>query len=159
MARSAKIRPKRQIDPDPLYGNKLLTRFVNRIMHNGKKSTALDQVYKALTLLKEKGHDPIKVFEQAINNVGPRMEVKPRRVGGASYQVPVEVRGDRRVSLAIRWIAEAAKKRSSKDYKSYAEKLAAEIVDILAGQGEAVRKRDAVHRVADSNRAFSHFRW
>lgn len=159
MARSAKITKKRQIEGDSLYGNKLLAKFINRIMHDGKKSTAAGVVYKALDELKAKGHDPVKVFEQAVNNVGPRMEVKPRRVGGASYQVPIEVRGDRRVSLAIRWISEAAKKRSSKEYKSYSAKLAAEITDILAGQGEAVRKRDAVHRVADSNRAFSHFRW
>lgn len=159
MARSTKILKKRKIEGDPLYGNKLLAKFINRIMVDGKKSTASGVVYKALAILKEKGHDPVKVFEQAITAVGPRMEVKPRRVGGASYQVPVEVRGERRLSLAIRWVSEAAHKRSSRDYKSYAAKLAAEIADILAGQGEAVRKRDAVHRVADSNRAFSHFRW
>lgn len=159
MARSAKVIPKRKIEADPIYGNKMLARFINRLMRSGKKSTAQTQVYRALEKLKANGQDPIKLFEQAINTVGPKMEVRPRRVGGASYQVPIEVRGERRISLAIRWIAEAAKKRSSKEYRSFSEKLAAELTDILAGQGEAVRKRDAVHRVADANRAFAHFRW
>ena len=159
MARSGKLNKKRKIEADPVYGNKMLARFINRIMHSGKKSTAQAQVYKALEILKAQGNDSLKLFEQAVGTVGPKMEVRPKRVGGASYQVPIEVRGERRISLAIRWIIEAAKKRSSKEYKSFAEKLAAELSDILKNQGDAIRKRDAVHRTADANRAFAHFRW
>ena len=159
MARSGKRSQKRKIEPEPVYGNKLLARFINRVMKDGKKTTARKQVYEALSLLKTKGHEPLKVFEQALMLVGPKMEVRPRRVGGASYQVPIEVRGERKISLATRWIIEAAKKRSSKDYKSFAEKLAAEIGDILQNQGDAIRKRDTIHRMADANRAFAHFRW
>lgn len=159
MARSQKIIKKRDIEVDPIYGNKLLARFINRVMRSGKKSTAQAQVYKAFELIKEKGQDPLKVFEQALANVSPRMEVRPRRVGGASYQVPIEVRGERRVSLAIRWIIAATTKRSSKEFHSFAQKLAAELLDILNNQGEAIRKRDTMHRSAEANRAFSHFRW
>lgn len=128
-------------------------------MERGKKRTAEIVVYKALEIIKEKGEDPIKVFETAINTVGPKMEVKARRVGGASYQVPMEVRGDRRVSLAIRWIVQFAKKKSNKDFKSFAEKLASELTDGAKGQGEAIKKRDTVHRMAEANRAFAHFKW
>ncbi len=142
-----------------MYGNRLLARFINRVMQDGKKTTAEAVVYEALDILKTKGEDPIKVFELAMANVGPKMEVKARRVGGASYQVPMEVRGDRRVALAIRWIVAFAKRRSNKDYKSFAEKLAAEFLDASKGQGEAIKKRDTVHRNADANRAFAHFKW
>ncbi|MBI4058381.1 30S ribosomal protein S7 [Candidatus Gottesmanbacteria bacterium] len=159
MARSRKTVKKKQHEPDPVYGNRLLTRFINHMMRDGKKSVAQHEVYEALELIKTQGGDPIKSFEQALNMVGPRMEVRPRRVGGASYQVPSEVRGDRRISLAIRWIIEAANKRSNKEFKTFAQKLAAEISDILKNQGEAVRKRDTVHRIAEANRAFAHFRW
>ncbi len=145
--------------PDPVYGNRLLARFINRVMISGNKQTAERQVYGALELLKAKGEDPIKAFETAIANVGPKMEVKARRVGGASYQVPMEVRGDRRVALAIRWIVAFAKKRSNKEYKTYAEKLAAELLDASKNLGEAVKKRDTMHRNADANRAFAHFKW
>jgi small subunit ribosomal protein S7 len=145
---------------DPVYGNRLVTRFVNRVMVDGKKTVAEGQVYKALDLIKAKTNDdPIKVFENAINNVGPKTEVKARRVGGASYQVPMEVRGDRRVSLAIRWIVEFAKKRSNREFHTFAEKLAAEILDAAGNVGEAIKKRDTVHRMADANKAFAHFRW
>lgn len=128
-------------------------------MRHGEKRTAEKVVYRALDLIKSKGEDPVKVFETAIASVGPKMEVKARRVGGASYQVPMEVRGDRRVSLAIRWIIAYANKRSNKEYKSFAEKLAAELMDAARGAGEAIRKRDAVHRMAEANRAFAHFKW
>lgn len=128
-------------------------------MKNGQKRTAEIEVYKALDILKAKAEDPIKVFETAIANVGPKMEVKARRVGGASYQVPMEVRGDRRIALAIRWIVEFAKRRNNKDYKSYAEKLAAELLDASKNLGEAVKKRDTMQRNADANRAFAHFKW
>lgn len=144
---------------DPIYGNRLITRFVNRVMLSGKKTIAESQVYKALEIIKEKGEDPIKVFENAINNVGPKTEVKTRRVGGASYQVPMEVRGDRRVSLAIRWIVEFAKKRSNREFHTFAEKLAVEIMDAANNTGEAIKKRDTVHRMAEANKAFAHFRW
>lgn len=158
MPRSGRIN-KRLPEPDPIYGNRLVGRFINRVMISGKRTVAETQVYKALESLKEHGEDPIKVFETALNNVGPKMEVKARRVGGASYQVPMEVRGDRRISLAIRWIVSFAKKRSNKEYKSYAEKLAAELTDAAKGQGEAIKKRDTMHRMAEANRAFAHFKW
>lgn len=144
---------------DPIYGSRLVTRFVNRVMLSGKKTVAEALVYKALDIIKEKGEDPIKVFETAINTVGPKTEVKARRVGGASYQVPMEVRGDRRVALAIRWIVEFAKKRSNREFHTFAEKLAVELLDASKGVGEAVKKRDTVHRMADANKAFAHFKW
>ncbi len=144
---------------DPIFGNRLLTRFVNRVMVSGKKRVAEELVYKALDIVKEKGEDPIKVFELAINTVGPKMEVRSRRVGGASYQVPTEVRGDRRVALAMRWIIQFATKRPSKEFKGFAQKLAAELMDSAKGQGEAIKKRDAIQRMADANRAFAHFKW
>lgn len=144
---------------DPIYGNRLVTRLINRVMLSGKKTIAEAQVYKALDIIKEKNEDPIKIFENAINNVGPKTEVKTRRVGGASYQVPMEVRGDRRVALAIRWIVEFAKKRSNREFHTFAEKLAVEILDAANNIGEAIKKRDTVHRMADANKAFAHFRW
>jgi len=147
------------LEADPIYGNRLLSRFINRVMQSGKKSVAQDVVYGALTNIKDKGEDPIKVFELAINNVGPKMEVKSRRVGGASYQVPTEVRGDRRVALAMRWIVQFANKRASREYKGFANKLAAELIDAAKGQGEAIKKRDTIQRMADANRAFAHFKW
>lgn len=158
MSRSG--RTKRPLLPaDAMYGNRLLSRFINRVMESGKKSIAEKNVYGALEIIKEKGEDPIKVFELAINTVGPKMEVRARRVGGASYQVPQEVRGDRRVALAIRWIVSFANKRSSKEYKTFAEKLAVELIDGSKGVGEAIKKRDTVHRMADANKAFAHFKW
>jgi small subunit ribosomal protein S7 len=144
---------------DPVFGNRLISRFVNRVMVSGKKRVAEQVVYKALDIVKTGGEDPVKVFETAINSVGPKMEVRSRRVGGASYQVPTEVRGDRRVALAMRWIIQFANKRSSKDFKGFAEKLAAELIDAAKGQGESIKKRDTVHRMADANRAFAHFKW
>lgn len=144
---------------DPIYGNRLLTRLVNRVMERGKKRTAEALVYRALEIIKEKGEDPIKVFETAITTIGPKMEVRPRRVGGASYQVPMEVRGDRRISLALRWLVTFAHKRSNREYKTYADKLAAELFDAAKGIGEAIKKRDTVQRMAEANRAFAHFKW
>lgn len=144
---------------DPMYGSRLVTRLINRVMLSGKKTVAESLVYRALEIIKEKGEDPMKVFETAVNTVGPKTEVKARRVGGASYQVPMEVRGDRRVALAIRWIIEFAKKRSNREFHSYADKLAAELLDASKGVGEAIKKRDTVHRMADANKAFAHFKW
>ena len=126
MSRSNKIN-KPLLPADPIYGNRLISRFINRVMISGKKRTAEGVVYKALDSIKDKGEDPVKVFELAINSVGPKMEVKSRRVGGASYQVPTEVRGDRRVALAIRWIIQFASKRSNREFKSFSEKLAVEL--------------------------------
>lgn len=158
MSRSRRVsRPL--LTADPVYANRLISRFINRVMQSGKKSVAEGVVYKALDIIKEKGEDPIKVFETAINTVGPKMEVKSRRVGGASYQVPTEVRGDRRVALAIRWIIQFASKRSNREFKSFAEKLAVELAEAAKGQGEAIKKRDTVHRMAEANRAFAHFKW
>ena len=128
-------------------------------MRDGKKSVAQKEIYKALEDIKKKNQNPIEVFEKAVQNIAPRMEVRPRRVGGASYQVPVEVRGDRRISLAIRWLIQAANNRSSKQYHTFAEKLSAELTDVLNNVGEAVKKRDLMHRNAEANKAFSHFRW
>ncbi|OGG12469.1 30S ribosomal protein S7, partial [Candidatus Gottesmanbacteria bacterium RIFCSPHIGHO2_01_FULL_46_14] len=139
--------------PDPIYGNRQLARFINRVMRSGKKSVAQRVVYRALDIIREKGEDPLKIFETATANVGPKMEVRARRVGGASYQVPSEVRGDRRVSLAIRWLVTFADKRSSKEFKSYADKLAAELLDASKGQGEAIKRRDTIQRMAEANRA------
>lgn len=159
MARGNKFTKKRKIEPDPLFSSRILSKFINRVMKDGKKSTAQKEIYEALELLKKNNPDPLKTFEQALTVVSPRMEVRPRRVGGASYQVPMEVRGDRRQSLAIRWIIAAANKRSSREFHSFAQKLAAEVSDILKGQGDSIRKRDAMQRMADANRAFAHFRW
>lgn len=159
MARGKKVIQKRKTEPDTLYGSRMLTKFINGMMKDGKKGAAQTQVYDALELLKGDNQDPLKLFEQAIHTVAPKMEVRPRRVGGASYQVPTEVRGDRRISLSIRWIIAASHKRSNKEFRTFSQKLAAEVKDIMAGQGEAVRKRDAMHRMAEANRAFAHFRW
>lgn len=142
-----------------MFTNKLLAKFINRSMRDGKKSVAQRMVYDALGKIKEKNLDPVAVFEKALQNVGPRFEVRPRRVGGASYQVPIEVRGERRVSLAIRWILASAKNRSSKEYHTFAQKLAAELMDAYNNLGEAIKKRDLMQRNAEANRAFSHFRW
>ena len=158
MARGHRI-TRSLADPDMIYGNRLLTRFINGVMKSGKKRVAEHLVYKALDIIKEKGEDPMKVFETAVNTVGPKMEVRPRRVGGASYQVPMEVRGDRRVSLAIRWLVGYASNRSNKEYHTFADKLAAELLDAAKGTGEAIKRRDTIHRMAEANRAFAHFKW
>ncbi|MCL4339242.1 30S ribosomal protein S7 [Patescibacteria group bacterium] len=158
MSRTGKVR-KIQVAVDPIFGNKLLAKFINCVMKDGKKSVAQKQVYSALDIIKGKDMDALTVFQNAIQNVGPRFEVRARRVGGASYQVPTEIRGDRRISLAIRWIIDAANKRPSKQYHTFAEKLAAELLDVNSNTGEAIRKRDLMHRNAEANKAFAHFRW
>jgi len=149
---------KREIKDDKVYQNKLVAKFINRMMKDGKKSIAEKAFYDGFELLKKSG-DPLVLFETAINNVGPRTEVKARRVGGANYQVPQVVRGDRRLSLAIRWILEAARARSSRDYHTFPEKLAAEILDASKNEGAAIKKRDTVLRMAEANKAFGHFRF
>ncbi|MGH7202962.1 MAG: 30S ribosomal protein S7, partial [Candidatus Levyibacteriota bacterium] len=128
-------------------------------MRDGKKTVAQAQVYGAFDVLSQKGEDPLKAFDKAIQNVGPKVEVKARRVGGANYQVPVEVKHERKIALALRWIIEAARKRSNRDFHTFAEKLAAELLDATQNQGEAIRKRDIALKQAEANRAFAHFRW
>ncbi len=159
MARGGKSIAKRKIEADPIYGSILLSKFINNVMQDGKKTTAQRIVYDALDILKEKGKDPLATFEKALDTVAPRQEVRAKRVGGAAYQVPMEVRGPRKVSLSIRWVLEAARKRSNSEYKSFAAKLAQELLDALENQGEAVKKRDSVQRMAESNKAFAHFRF
>ena len=149
--------PKRDILPDPKYGNVEVSKFVNVIMTSGKKSVAERIVYGAFDVIAQKsGKDPIEVFTAAINNVKPIVEVKSRRVGGANYQVPVEVRPARRVALSMRWIREAARKRSE---KSMDLRLANELLEASEGRGAAMKKREEVHRMAEANKAFSHFRF
>ncbi|MBI2103565.1 30S ribosomal protein S7 [Candidatus Woesebacteria bacterium] len=158
MPRKGPVKP-RKVSSEPIYTNKLLTKLINRSMKDGKKSVAQSEVYEALGAIKEKGEDPTKIFSQAIENIKPSMEVRPRRVGGAAYQVPMPVRGSRKESLAIRWLIFAARGRSSSDYKTYAAKLAAELLEAAKGEGGAVKKRQEIERIAEANRAFSHFRW
>jgi small subunit ribosomal protein S7 len=155
--RHAKI-AKRVVEEDKVYQSTLITKFINRMMKDGKKTVAEKTFYQSFELLKKSG-EPLVLFEAAINNVGPKIEVKSKRVGGANYQVPQEVRGERRLSLAIRWILEAARARSSKDFHTFAEKLAAEIIDATKNEGAAIKKRDSVIRMAEANKAFGHFRF
>lgn len=158
MARGKTVTKRRKQEADPVFGNILVAKFINNIMQDGKKTVAQRIMYDAFEILKKEG-DPVKLFEQAIDSVGPKVEVKARRIGGAAYQVPSEVRGPRKVALAIRWILEASRKRPTADYKTFAEKLAAELLDATKNAGEAIRKRDVAHRMAEANKAFSHFRW
>lgn len=149
------------IEPDPLYGNRVVARVINRVMQDGKKTIAQKQVYQALEIAKQetKAEDAPELLRQALDKIKPNMEVKSRRVGGAAYQVPMPVKGDRKEALAIRWLVLSARKRSSSQYHTFAEKLAAELLDALKGEGEAVRKRETTHKMAEANKAFAHFRW
>jgi small subunit ribosomal protein S7 len=147
---------KRDIAPDVRFNSVTVTFLINRIMKNGKKSGATTMMYEAMDIVKAKtGKEPMEVLDQALKNVGPIMEVRPRRVGGATYQVPMEVPSHRRMTLAMRWILDAARSRTG---KSFAEKLAAEILDAASNQGSAIRKREETHKMAEANRAFSHYR-
>lgn len=150
---------KRKIEPDAVYRNRLIAQFINYLMESGKKTVATNLLYNAFEILSKKSKDPVVIFEQALQNVGPKQEVKARRVGGASYQIPIEVRGDRRTSLAMRWIINAARGRSNKEFHTFSEKLATEFMDAAENKGEAIKKRDITHRMAQANRAFAHFRW
>jgi small subunit ribosomal protein S7 len=148
---------KRDITPDPVYGSVLLARFMNRLLTCGKKSKAEKIMYEALDFMEDRTKRPgIEVFEQAIKNVMPMVEIKPRRVGGATYQVPIEVPSDRRVALALRWVIGYARRRSG---KTMVEKLAGELMDAAAGQGASVKKREDSHRMAEANKAFAHYRF
>lgn len=147
----------RPVTPDPRYNSEVVARFINRLMLNGKKSTAQRILYDALDLIAERTkRDGLEVFEEALKNATPQIEVKPRRVGGATYQVPVEVRPKRAEALAQRWLILNARKRSG---KSMAVKLAGELMDAANGQGATIRKRDETHKMAEANRAFAHYRW
>ena len=148
---------KRDVLPDPIYNSKLVTRLVNNIMYDGKKGVAQKIVYGAFDIVREKtGKDPLEVFEQAMENVMPSLEVKARRVGGATYQVPMEVRPERRQTLGLRWITSYSRARNEKTMK---ERLAGEIMDALNSTGGAVKKREDTHKMAEANRAFAHYRW
>ena len=148
---------KRDVLPDPVYKSKVVTKFINKVMLSGKKGVAEKVVYDAFDIIKEKtGKDPMEVFLTALANAKPLVEVKSRRVGGANYQVPVEVRPSRRAALSMRWLREAAKKRGE---KTMALRLAGELMDAAEGRGGAMKKRDEVHRMADANKAFSHYRF
>ena len=152
-----RVPPKRDILPDPKYGNKTLAKFMNHVMVSGKKSVAEKIVYGALDKIRERGvTDPIEVFDAALEAIAPSVEVKSRRVGGATYQVPVEVRPSRRSALAMRWLVDSARNRGE---KSMPLRLAGEIMDAAEGRGAAVRKREDTHRMAEANRAFAHYRF
>lgn len=149
--------PKRDVLPDPLYGSKVVTKLVNQVMLDGKKGIAQGIVYDAFTMMSEKtGKDAMEVFNQALANVMPQLEVKARRVGGSNYQVPMEIREERRQTLAIRWIVLFARKRSDRDMYV---RLANELIDAFNGTGGAVKKKEEMHRMAEANKAFAHFRW
>ncbi|MBP7689390.1 MAG: 30S ribosomal protein S7 [Thermoflexales bacterium] len=148
---------KREVIPDIRYNNVVVSMFINRMMRGGKKSTAQRVMYGAFELIEQRAKRPaLEVFEQAMRNATPQIEVKPRRVGGATYQVPVEVPADRRNTLAMRWLLGAARSRGG---KSMAEKLAGELMDAASGTGSAIKKREETHKMAEANRAFAHFRW
>ncbi len=165
MPRTGKV-PKRQITPDPLYQNPLIARLINKIMKQGKKSVAQKIVYETFKNLKAQGKDPLQTFEQALENITPRMEVRPRRVGGASYMVPMEVRGPRRQSLALSWLIASARARTAGEFPQKPKnmplmilKLTAEILEAAGGAGKAVSKKEEMNRMAEANKAFAHFRW
>ncbi|HEY8448368.1 MAG TPA: 30S ribosomal protein S7 [Thermomicrobiales bacterium] len=156
MPRRAKIEP-RVIPPDPKYNSELVQRFINKVMQRGKKGLAERILYGAFDIIEQRtGRNPVEVFEQAVYNATPVLEVKPRRVGGATYQVPVQIEGRRRQSLAIRWLIQSAKARSG---KSMQEKLAAELMDAANGVGATIKRREDTHRMAEANKAFAHYRY
>ena len=149
--------PKREVLPDPIYGSKVVTKLINGVMLDGKKGTAQKIVYDAFDMIKETtGEEPIEVFEKAMNNIMPVLEVKARRVGGANYQVPIEVRPERRETLGIRWLVNYTRKRGE---KAMDERLAKEIMDAANNLGAAVKKKEETHKMAEANKAFAHYRW
>jgi len=159
MSRSGKLK-KRLITPDPIYDSRLVAKLINVLMKAGKKSIAQKHVYKALDIIKEKTkEDPLNSLRQALDNVKPSMEVRSRRIGGAAYQVPSPVRGERKESLSIRWVINAARARSNREFHHFYEKLAAELLDALENQGGAMEKKAQMTKMAEANKAFSHFRW
>ena len=149
--------PKREVLDDPIYGGKLVTKLVNQVMLDGKRGTAQKACYGAFDIIKDKtGREPLEVFEEAMNNIMPVLEVKARRVGGATYQVPIEIRPERRQTLALRWLVEFSRKRGE---KTMAERLCAEIIDASNNTGAAVKRKEEMHRMAETNKAFAHYRW
>ena len=149
--------PKREVLPDPVYQSPLVTRFINCLMYDGKKSTAESIFYGAMQLVQERAKDdPVKIFRKAIDNVKPSLEVKSRRVGGSNYQVPVEVRPERRTALGMRWLIQYSRARKE---KTMSERLAAELILASKGEGETIKKKEDTHRMAEANRAFAHYRW
>ena len=152
-----RVAEKREILPDPKYNSKLLSKFINVMLEDGKKSTAERICYGAFDILKDKtGNDPLKVFKTAIDNVKPVLEVKPRRVGGATYQVPIEIRPQRRAALAFRWIINYSRARNEKTMR---ERLAGELMDAFNNTGTSIKKKEDTHRMAEANKAFAHYRW
>lgn len=149
--------PKRRIQPDPTYNDRLVAKFMNTLMLGGKKSIAEAIVYGAFDLIEKRAkEESLRVFKKALENVKPTLEVKSRRVGGSTYQVPIEIRGDRRTALGMRWLIQYARKRHE---KTMAEKLAGELLDAAAGRGNAMKKKDDTHKMAEANKAFAHYRW
>ena len=149
--------PKREVLPDPIYNSQLVTRFINVLMKDGKKTVAEKTLYQALDLIEDRsGEDPMKAFKKAIESVKPTLEVKSRRVGGSTYQVPVEVRPNRRLALSFRWLIASARARGEKTMR---EKLAGEFLDAAEGRGAAIKKKEDTHRMAEANKAFAHYRW
>jgi small subunit ribosomal protein S7 len=149
--------PKRRIQPDPTYNDRLVAKFMNTLMLGGKKAVAENIVYGAFDLIEKRAkEEALRVFKKALENVKPTLEVKSRRVGGSTYQVPIEIRGDRRTALGMRWIITYARKRHE---KTMAEKLAGELLDAAAGRGNAMKKKDDTHKMAEANKAFAHYRW
>ena len=149
--------PRREILPDPVYNSRLAARFINRLMYDGKKGVAERLFYKSLETLGEKtGEEPLKAFERAVESVKPHLEVKARRVGGATYQVPIEIRPERRQTLALRWIVDFSRKRGE---KTMAQRLAGELMDAANNTGSAVKRKEEMHRMAEANKAFAHYRW
>lgn len=156
MPRRARV-VRREIPPEPRYGSRTLAVFINKVMERGKKSTAERIVYDALDRIEQQAHrPPLEVFDQAIRNATPVLEVKPRRVGGATYQVPVDIRAERRLALAMRWLLKSARTRGG---RSMAERLANELMDAASGQGATIKRKEDTHRMAEANRAFVHYRW
>ena len=149
--------PKREVLDDPIYGGKLVTKLINQVMLDGKRGTAQKACYGAFDIIKEKtGKDPLEVFTTALENIMPSLEVKARRVGGATYQVPIEIRAERRQTLALRWLVSFSRTRGE---RSMAERLAAEIIDASNNAGNAVKRREDMHKMAEANKAFAHYRW
>ena len=149
--------PKRDVLPDPVYGDKVVTKLINQVMLAGKKGVAQRICYDAFEIIREKtGKDPVEVFEQALNNIMPLLEVKARRVGGATYQVPIEIRPDRRQTLGLRWLVSYARTRGERTMR---ERLAAEIMDASNNMGNSIKKKEDTHRMAEANKAFAHYRW
>lgn len=165
MPRTGKIE-KRKISPDPAYENPWIAKLVNKIMVSGKKSLAQKIVYEAFENIKKQGKDPLETFEKALENIMPKMEIRPRRVGGASYMIPMEVRGSRRQSLGLSWLVIAARTHHPSEFQDKPKnkpimiaKLTAEILEAAEGKGKAVSKKEEIHRMAEANKAFAHFRW